>query len=390
MFGPWPSTDRSVDSFGARRLARRRRVALLRIAGRRAILADGPVGPVELEVVDGRLRAARALVDAPDWTLVPGFVDLQVNGIDDIDVARADGGDWDHLDAALIAQGVTAWCPTLVSAPLDAYAEPLERIATAAGRPGVRPAILGAHLEGPFLGRRVGAHRPDAVVSPDSAWIEGLSAVVRLVTLGPESPGAVHAIADLLRRGVTVALGHTDASPAAVTAAVDAGARLFTHLFNASGAVAARTPGPVGAALADDRLVVSLIADLVHVDPLALELAFRAKPDGGVALVTDAVAWRSAWATDQGIALVDGAPRLPDGTIAGSAVTMDQAVRNLVEEVGVDLTTAVRAAATTPAWVVGAPDHGVLRPGARADVVALDPDLRVAQVWIGGEPALSA
>jgi N-acetylglucosamine-6-phosphate deacetylase len=305
-------------------------------------------------------------------------------------VATAEGGDWDRLDAALVAQGVTAWCPTLVSAPLDAYADPLARVAAAAGREGARPTVLGAHLEGPFLGERVGAHRPDAVVPPDLGWIGQLPEIVRLMTLGPEAPGALDAVAALVTRGVTVALGHTAAEPEVVRAAVDAGARLFTHLFNASGPVAARSPGPVGAALADDRLVVSLIADLVHVDATTLALALRAKPADRVALVTDAVAWRSAWATDQGIDLVDGAPRLPDGTIVGSALTMDQAVRNLVEVVGVDLPTAIRAAATTPARLLGAAERGVLRPGARADVVALDPELRVAQVWIGGEPAMPA
>src|SRR5690606_26844665 len=117
--------------------------------------------------------------------------------------------------------------------------------------------------------------------------------------------------------------------------AVDAGANAFTHLWNASGSIAGRAPGPVGAALADDRLTVGLIADLVHVDATSLAVAFAAKPADRVVLVTDAVAWRSPWAADQGIRLVDGAPALPDGTIAGSALTMDQALRNVVDVVGV-------------------------------------------------------
>ena len=354
-----------------------------------AVLPGGGHGPTEIEVVAGRIVGVRPLVDGglPEWTLVPGFVDLQVNGIDAVDVAVARDGDWDTLDGSLVAQGVTAWCPTLVSAPFDRYAAPLARIASAGARDGARPGILGAHVEGPFLGERHGAHPVSMVVAPDLAWATGLDGV-GLMTVGPEAPGAPDLIRALVDRGVVAAIGHTNASPDAVTAAVDAGASLFTHLFNASGTVGARSPGPVGAALADDRLAVSLIADLVHVDPVTLGVAVRAKPADRLVLVTDAVAWQSPWAQRQGIAMVDGVPRLPDGTIAGSALTMDRAVRNLVQVVGVDLADAVRFASTNPARLMGCDDRGVLAVGARADIVALDADLQVAQVWIAGQPLL--
>ncbi len=309
-------------------------------------------------------------------------MDLQVNGIDAVDVARADGADWDALDEALLGQGVTSWCPTLVSAPLDRYEAPLARIAEAAR---TRSGILGAHLEGPFLGERHGAHPAAFVVEPDLGWVEGLPPIVRLMTVGPEHGPAV--VERLRARGVVVALGHTAAGPDVVRAAVDAGATLFTHLFNASGPVGGREPGPVGAALADDRLAVSLIADLAHVEATSLAVALKAKPAGKVALDTDAVAWRSPWATDQGIELVRGAPRLPDGTIAGSALRMDQAVRNLVQVVGADLAAAVRAASGNPATVIGAPDRGELAAGRRADIVALDDQLHVARVWQAGRAA---
>ncbi len=354
-----------------------------------AVLPGGRSGPTEIEVVAGRIAAVRPLADGglPGWTLVPGFVDLQVNGIDAVDVAVARDGDWDTLDGSLVAQGVTAWCPTLVSAPFDRYAPPLARIASAAARDGARPAILRAHLEGPFLGERRGAHPDSMIVAPDLEWVAGLDGV-GLMTVGPEAAGALELIRALVDRGVVAAIGHTTASPDAVTAAVDAGASLFTHLFNASGPVGARSPGPVGAALTDDRLAVSLIADLIHVDRRCLALAIRAKPADRVVLVTDAVAWQSSWARDQGIAMVEGAPRLPGGTLAGSALTMDQAVRNLVQEVGVDLADAVRFASANPARVMGCADRGSLAVGARADIVALDADLQVAQVWIAGEPLL--
>lgn len=289
------------------------------------------------------------------------------------------------LDRALLAQGVTAWCPTLISAPLDTYGPRLERIAAAAARSGHRPAILGAHLEGPFLGGRRGAHPEALVTAPDLRWLEDLPDIVALVTLGPEGDHAVDAVHLLTAQGRVVALGHTAADPAAVTAAVDAGAVLFTHLFNGSGVVGARSPGPVGAALVDDRLAVSLIADLVHVDPLVLELVRRATTPDRLVLVTDAVGWRSHWARAQGIERRDGVPRLPDGTLAGSTLTMDAAVRHLVAHTGADLAAAVAAASTNPARVIGAHDRGRIEVGARADLVRLDDDLEVAEVLVGGE-----
>jgi N-acetylglucosamine-6-phosphate deacetylase len=290
-----------------------------------------------------------------------------VNGIGDEDVATTEA--WDVLDEALLAQGVTSWCPTLVSAPLDAYAAALARIAAAT----TRTTILGAHLEGPFLGDRHGAHPDRFVVPPDLDWADALPPVVRLMTVGPEAPGAIELIRRLRDRGVVVALGHTDAGPEVLRAAVDAGATLFTHLWNASGSVSARAPGPIGAALADDRLSISLIADLVHVAPTSLAVALAAKRDR-VVLVTDVVAWPSP---------VDGAPTLPDGTIAGSVLTMDRAVRNVAELVGLER--AVRAASTTPASVIGAVDRGELAVGRRADVVVLDDELDVRQTWVGGQ-----
>lgn len=319
-----------------------------------------------------------------DITLAPGFIDLQVNGIGDVAVADADGADWAVLDRHLAAHGVTAWCPTLVSMALDAYPDALGRIAAAAGRPGPHPAVLGAHLEGPFLGGAPGAHRPEFVLPLDPAWLDGLPDIVRLVTLAPELEGAADAVGALARRNVVVALGHSLASCDQARAAADAGARLVTHCFNAMGAFHHREPGLVGAALTDDRLKVSLIADLVHVHPAALALAFRAKGRDGVVLVTDSVA-SAAHERDGVVRLEHGAPRLPDGTLAGSFTTMDAAVANVVRHAGVALEDALKAASANPAEVLGARDRGRIAPGCRADLVALDPDLVVAATWVGGE-----
>ena len=341
----------------------------------------GVVGPARVVIEDGLIASIDSISTAPERTLVPGFVDLQVNGIDDVDVATADGDDWDRLDALLAAQGTTTWCPTLVSAPLDSYRGPLARIGAAAARAdGGRPQIAGAHLEGPFLGGAPGAHDPALIAPVDRAWLADLAPVVRLVTLAPEADGATAAIGDLADRGVLVSLGHSTATYEEATAAIDAGARLVTHLFNAMAPLHHRQPGLVGAALTDDRVAVALIADKVHVHPAALRLAFRAKGADGVVLVTDAVALRA------GIRVVDGAPRLADGTLAGSVLTMDAAVRNAVAA-GVDPADAVRAASTTPARLLGLTDRGAIASGMRADLVALLPGLEVGTVWIAGQEA---
>ncbi len=317
--------------------------------------------------------------------LAPGFVDLQVNGHDDVDVVAARGGDWDRLDGLLLAQGVTTWFPTVVTAPLDALERRIARMLGRVDGParGPRPDVGGVHLEGPFLGEAHGAHADVPAGPVDVAWLDGLPEPVRIVTLGPEREGALEAIRSLTARGVVVALGHTTASLEATTAAVDAGARLFTHVFNASGPLHHRRPGALGAALTDDRLTVTLIADGVHVHPAVIRLVWRAKPAGGVVLVTDAVAWRSARSSDRGVAHVDGAPRLPDGTLAGSSLTMPEAVRGAVTA-GVDLADALTAASTTPAALLGLADRGAIAPGRRADLVALDGGLRVQAVWCGG------
>lgn len=341
----------------------------MRIDAARVLTPQGLIGPATVVCDDGVVTAVEPCTSgaAPDRTVAPGFVDVQVNGFDDVDCAAADA-DWDRFASLQHASGVTTWCSTLVTAPLDVMTERIERV------PGF------VHLEGPFLAKP-GAHPPELLRPPDLDWLGALPDKVRLVTLAPELPGAVEATTLLVSRGVTVSLGHTVATHEQVAACASAGARMVTHLFNGMDPLHHRTPGVVGAALTDDRLVAGLIADLVHVHPLAIALAFRAKP-GRVALVTDAVAWRAARIGRIEIEVRDGAPRLPDGTLAGSSLTMDQAVRNVVEHAGVPLEDALVAASTTPASVLGLGDRGVIAPGRRADLVVLDDGLRVQETVV--------
>jgi N-acetylglucosamine-6-phosphate deacetylase len=334
-------------------------------------------------IVDRREgRAPGGATDLGPALLAPGFVDLQVNGVGDVDFASADPDGWRRAGRSLLATGVTTYLPTVVTAPLEAY-EPvlraIEQARRAAGESGL-PRIAGAHLEGPFLGGAPGAHPIELVRGADPGWLAALldavPEVVRLVTIAPEADPGSAAMRLLTTRGVSVALGHSTASYGEAVAAADAGARLVTHAFNGMGPLHHREPGLVGAALDDDRLVPTLIPDLVHVHPAVLRVVARVKRN--VALVTDAVAVGPEGADP------DGGVRLDDGRLAGSTLRMDQALRNAVA-IGLPLPRAIEMITEVPAAAVGLTDRGRLQPGSLADLVALDPhSLQVQSVWLDG------
>jgi N-acetylglucosamine-6-phosphate deacetylase len=334
-------------------------------------------------IVDaGAGRPPTGALDLGDALLAPGFVDLQVNGVDDVDFAALGDAAWRRAAAGLLSQGVTACCPTLVSAPLDAYEPALRRVGTAASAGG-GPEILGVHLEGPFLGGAPGAHPTHLLRDSDPDWLgsllDAVPDAVALVTLAPERDRAFAATTLLRERGVVVALGHSTASYAEACAAADAGATIVTHLFNGMRPFHHREPGLVGAALDDDRLTPTLIADLVHVHPAALRLAIARKRH--VALVTDAVA---VGAGGDVVVAPEGGARRADGTLVGSTLSMDRAVHHVVG-LGVPVERAIEMAATVPAEALGRSERGRLEPGCVADVVALDPishDVRA--VWRRG------
>jgi len=356
------------------------------------LTASGPLSPGEVVLDRGVIVEVRPATSGAGATthdvLAPGFVDLQMNGVGAVDVADADNDDWEDLEADLLAQGVTTWCPTVCSAPLAEMEASLGRIAAAsARRPERRPAIAGAHLEGPFLAV-AGAHVPGYLrTSVDGAWLASLPPGVAVVTLAPELPGALGAIADLSGVGVLVAIGHSACSIDRAGEAADAGARLVTHLGNAMGPFSQRDPGILGAALSDDRLAVSMIADLVHIHPALVRIAFRAKGAARSVLVTDAVAIGTGTTTATGAPFEGQPPRMADGTLVGSVLRMDRAVANTVVHAGISLADAVTAASTTPASLLGLDDRGAIAPGRRADLVALDADLGITTVWIAGQEA---
>ncbi len=254
--------------------------------------------------------------------------------------------------------------------------------------------LLPCHVEGPFLApTRRGAHREELLVDPTperiNALIEAGGESLGYVTLAPERDGALDAIATFVAAGVRVSVGHSDADAATVSLAADAGATLVTHLFNAQSPLMPRKPGVVGAALADPRLTLGLIADLHHVEAEAIRLTFAAA-DGRVMLVTDNV---SAFGMPPGeyelggqtLSVTEGQPPLrADGTLAGAAVRLDDCVANAVAS-GASVDQAIAAVTRVPADALGLADLGHLRTGATADFVVLDAALRTKQAWIGGE-----
>ena len=344
----------------------------------RVLNGEGGVSasPAWIALEGGRIVASGAgtppgdALDLGDAWIAPGFVDAQVNGTGATDFASATVEEVVAAVDALVASGTTGLLPTLCSAPLDAYAAMLDRMeAVRAQRPG---AVVGVHLEGPFLGGAPGAHPVELIRTVDLDWLRELcdrhADLIRFVTLAPEADPDGAAIALLAERGIVVALGHSTVDYDGARRAVDAGARVATHLFNGMGPLHHRAPGLAGAALTDERLVPSLIADFVHVHPAMVQLALAARPDA--MLVSDAV--RAADTT------------LADGTLAGSKIAMADAVRN-VASLGFPPARTIRYATGNPARVLGLADRGRIAPGARADLVALEPEtLAVRSVWSAG------
>jgi N-acetylglucosamine-6-phosphate deacetylase len=341
---------------------------------------------------------ARAVADAQHedlqggW-LLPGFIDVQVNGGGGVLFNNAPTVETLRTMAQAHRRfGTTAMLPTLISDKVEVMAQAIAATRQAIDE-GV-PGILGIHLEGPYLARaRKGTHDAGTFRVPDSAeraLATSLGNGITLITLAPECVPA-EAITELVQAGAVVAAGHSEASYEQVRAGLKAGISGFTHLYNAMSPLQGREPGMVGAALEDPHSWVGIIADGVHVHPANLRVALAAKPRGKVLLVTDAMppvgAVNPSYALyGETITAVDGVVRNAAGALAGSALDMATAVRNAVELLGVPLAEAARMASTYPAQAIGKADQlGAIAPGYQADLVLLDESLQVRRTWIAGQ-----
>lgn len=346
----------------------------------------------DLEVADGRVVRYGIRRGNGRGIAAPGFVDLQVNGFGGVDFAGADAAGYERAGEALLESGVTAYLPTMITAPEAALIAALGEIpSTSRG-----PRILGAHVEGPFLSaERMGTHTLASRREPDLALLSRLldAGPVRLMTLAPELPGALDLVDVLHARGVTVSLGHTDATAAEAEAAFERGVRTVTHLFNAMRPFGHRDPGVAGAALAREDVIVQLILDGHHVADETAAIVWRSAA-GRVALVTDAIAGAGRGdgryrLGDVDVEVRNGRVQRADDVLAGSVLTLLDAVRNL-HALGAPLAEALAAASVVPATVIGEREVGRLRPGGRADVVVLDDNLELVRVLVGGEALVAA
>ena len=325
-------------------------------------------------------------LDFPGGILAPGFIDIHIHGGAGHDVMEADADALPPVERLLARHGVSSYFPTTVTAPLDATLSALSRLADAIEAADRSPHSTerrarprGIHLEGPFISHiRRGVHPPENLLMPslaafDRFW-QAARGHIRVLTIAPELPGAVEVITEAAKRGVCVSLGHSDAELNATRAGVAAGARHATHTFNAMRPLGHRDPGILGEVLTDARLSADIIADGIHLDPAIVQLFLKAKGPDAAVLITDATA---------ATGMPDGRYRLGSlevevkdgkctnaGNLAGSVLTMDLAVRNVMKFAQWNLQQAVRLATLNPARVAGL-DDGCLKPGAPADLVVL-------------------
>ncbi len=355
---------------------------------------------VVLEVTSRARRQIPAncrVVDFHDGILAPGFVDIHIHGGAGHDVMEAGSDALPPVERLLASHGVSSYFPTTVTAPMDATLAALGRLADAveASVPSgdLRARPRGIHLEGPFIshGRR-GVHPPESLLAPtvaafDRFW-QAARGHIRVMTIAPEIPGALEVIARAAALGVCVSLGHSDAGLDAARAGVDAGARHATHTFNAMRPLDHRDPGILGEVLTDSRLSADIIADGIHLDPTIVQLFLKAKGPDAAVLITDAIA---------ATGMPDGRYRLGSlevdvkdgrclsgGKLAGSVLTMDRAVRNVMQFAKWDLQQTVRLATANPARVAGLENAGSIRAGAPTDLVVLSPSGEVRNTIIDG------
>ncbi len=360
------------------------------LLGVRSAYVDGVWVDGDVVLRDGAIVEVGRLPAGGEGRAVPGFVDLQVNGFAGVSFTTCDSEGFERAALAMAARGTTSFLPTIPTTARRRYPSAMRVAGDAIRRPGPGARPLGIHLEGPFLSpKRRGAHELTDLVDPDPECLDELLRLgpVAMMTLAPELPGAGRLIDMLVERNVVVSAGHSDASTVEAHAAFDRGVTMVTHLWNAQRQITSREPGLAGAGLARRDVHVGIIADLVHLAAETLTLSVTAAGARAVA-VSDASSVAGLAEGDhevdgQLVTVRDGAVRLRDGTLAGSAAGLDCAVRNLAM-CGLGLERAIDMVTSSPATAIGRRDIGRLGVGTRADVVVLADDLSIARVLVGG------
>lgn len=362
-----------------------------------AVLIDGAkivsVGPAnEIDCPDD----AESL-DATGLTLTSGFIDLQINGAFGYDFTADPTSIWSVADR-LPRYGVTAFLPTIITSPLEKIST-AQKVLTQHPADGYRGAApLGLHIEGPFINpKKKGAHNPDYLRLPNLSDIRGWSPAsgVQLVTLAPELPGALDLVAELTHQGVTVSAGHSMATYDEAQAGFDAGIRYGTHLFNVMPPLHHREPGLPAALLTDPRATAGIIVDGIHAHSAMVNLAWQLLSDTRLNLVTDAMAALGMppgqhILGDFNVIVDETSARLADGTLAGSILSLDTALRNLIAFTGCSLEQALPTVTSIPAQLLGLDDsRGSISPGYAADFVLLTPELEVHTTIVGGNVAFT-
>jgi len=360
-------------------------------------LADGRLSAGRIAFAE-RIESIEADPAAPQDLIIPGLIDLQLNGAFGVDVMRADAPALQALARNLAKAGTTGFLATAITSPIDHIIAVHQRVveamrAQAAIGAALEAAILGLHLEGPFISSlRLGAH-PKLNLSPQGAVLERILGLagLRLLTLAPELDGGLEAIRRMHERGVIVSLGHSDATFDESSAAIDAGARMFTHVFNAMRPLHHREPGIIGAALRPSPAMAAAIPDGVHVHPQMLGLIHRSRRTAGMILVSDSILLAGAPTLgadatpgSSAVRVERGAAWLADGTLAGSIISLLEGVRLMVNKSGASVAEASLMAATNPARLLGLNDRGAVRKGTRADLLLLDSQLGLKSVFIAG------
>jgi N-acetylglucosamine-6-phosphate deacetylase len=384
------------------------------LAGGDIVLPDRILTNASLVIDRGRIAAIEttrslppgaSIVDVRDAFVVPGFIDVHVHGIEGYDTL--DGGDAiASIAARLPRYGVTAFCPTTVACDPAGLRAVLDQVGRArTGRPHGSARVLPAHLESNFINPDYNGAQPRACLRlPNDgrgegqftgrdilATIESGRADIGIITIAPELPGALDLVPALVRAGHRVSLGHSGADFEQAVAAIDAGARHATHLFNRMTPLTHRAPGLVGAVLSHDEVHAELICDGFHVHPAMCRVAIAAKGVQGVMAITDGTGGSglapgsTARLGGRSIRVSDRAAVLDDGTLAGSTLTMDRAFRNIVTMFHASIAEAAIMCSTTPARAMGLTGFGVIAEGHAADIVVLDRAFRVAKTFIDGE-----